>query len=95
MHLDPLYSVPKPQMTKEYVSQSKELVLHVHKSGVAFSEATQSRRLYLQSQNYVLLFFKDLFIIIHKYTVAIFRHTRRGRKISLWVVVSHHVVAGI
>jgi hypothetical protein len=38
---------------------------------------------------------KDLFIIIHKYTVADFRHTRRGHKISLWVVVSHHVVAGI
>ena len=35
---------------------------------------------------------KDLFIIIHKYTVAIFRCTRRGRQISLWVVVSHHMV---
>jgi hypothetical protein len=33
------------------------------------------------------------FIIIHKYTVAVFRCTRRGRQIS-WVVVSHHVVAG-
>ena len=39
-------------------------------------------------------FFKDLFIIC-KYTVAIFRHTRRGCQISLRVVVSHHVVAGI
>jgi hypothetical protein len=38
---------------------------------------------------------KDLFIIIHKYTVAVFRHTRRGHQISLWVVVRHHVVAGI
>ena len=38
---------------------------------------------------------KDLFIILHKYTVADFRRTRRGRQISLWVVVSHHVVAGI
>jgi hypothetical protein len=38
---------------------------------------------------------KDLFIIIHKYTVAVFTHTRRGRQISLRVVVSHHVVAGI
>jgi hypothetical protein len=34
----------------------------------------------------------DLFIIIHRYTG--FRHTRRGRQISLQVVVSHHVVAG-
>jgi hypothetical protein len=38
---------------------------------------------------------KDLFIIIHKYTVAVFRRTRRGRQISLQVVVSHHVVSGI
>jgi hypothetical protein len=29
------------------------------------------------------------------YTIAVFRHTRRGHQISLWVVVSHHVVAGI
>jgi hypothetical protein len=40
-------------------------------------------------------FFKNLFIIISKYTVAVFRHTRRGRHISLPMVVSHHVVAGI
>jgi hypothetical protein len=40
-------------------------------------------------------FKKDLFIIINKYTLAVFRHTRRGCKISSWVVVSHHVVAVI
>jgi hypothetical protein len=33
--------------------------------------------------------------IICKYTVAVFRHSRRGRQISLRLVVSHHVVAGI
>ena len=27
-------------------------------------------------------------------TVAVFRHTRRGRQIPLPMVVSHHVVAG-
>jgi hypothetical protein len=50
-----------------------------------------------------LLWPKDLFIItfiiillfIIKYTVAVFRHTRRGHQISLWMVVSHYVVAGI
>jgi hypothetical protein len=36
---------------------------------------------------------KDLFIIIIKYTVTIFRCIR-GFQISLQVVVSHHVVAG-
>jgi hypothetical protein len=47
---------------------------------------------------FILFFFKKDFIylfIICKYTVAVFRHTRRGHQISLRVVVSHHVVAGI
>ena len=30
---------------------------------------------------------EDLFIVICKYTVAVFRHSRRGHQISLWVVV--------
>jgi hypothetical protein len=33
--------------------------------------------------------------IICKYTVAIFKHSRRWHQISLRMVVSHHVVAGI
>jgi hypothetical protein len=42
------------------------------------------------------LFFKGLFIIIiYKYTVGVFRHTRRECQISIQMVVSHHVVAGI
>jgi hypothetical protein len=41
------------------------------------------------------LWSKDLFITISKYTVAVFRHTRRGHQISLQMVVSLHVVAGI
>ena len=45
--------------------------------------------------SFLFSFLKDLFIIICKYTVAVFRHTRRGHQISLQVVVSHHVVAGI
>jgi hypothetical protein len=32
--------------------------------------------------------------IVYKYTVAVFRHTRRGHQISLQMVVSHHAVAG-
>jgi hypothetical protein len=43
-----------------------------------------------------LLFFLKIYLfIIYKYTVAVFRHTRRGHQISLQMVVSHHVVAGI
>ena len=46
----------------------------------------------------MLLFFflkKIYLLIICKYTVAVLRHSRRGRQISLQMVVSHHVVAGI
>ena len=35
-----------------------------------------------------------LFIYVYEYTVAVFRHTRRGHQIPLHMVVSHHVVAG-
>ena len=45
--------------------------------------------------NLFFVFFKDLFIILSKYTVAVSRCTRRGRQISLQMVVSHHVMAGI
>ena len=31
---------------------------------------------------------------VYEYTVAVFRHTRRGHRIPLQMVVSHHVVAG-
>jgi hypothetical protein len=44
------------------------------------------------------LFFSFLFKIyllyVCEYTVAVFRHTRRGRQIPLQMAVSHHVVAG-
>jgi hypothetical protein len=46
------------------------------------------------TQNTFFFFFFNLFIIC-KYTVAVFRHSRRGRQILLKMVVSHHVVAGI
>jgi hypothetical protein len=42
----------------------------------------------------VVFFFKIYLFIICKYTVAVFRHPRRGHQISLRMVVSHHVVAG-
>jgi hypothetical protein len=35
-----------------------------------------------------------LFIYVYEYTVATFRHTRRGHHIPLQMVASHHVIAG-
>jgi hypothetical protein len=46
-------------------------------------------------QSKEIFFLKIYFIIICNYTVAVFRHTRRGSQILLRMVVSHHVVAGI
>jgi hypothetical protein len=31
---------------------------------------------------------------VYEYTIALFRHTRRGHQIPLQMVVSHHVVVG-
>jgi hypothetical protein len=42
-----------------------------------------------------VFFLKIYIFIIYKYTVVVFRHSRRGSQISLQMVVSHHVVAGI
>jgi len=39
-------------------------------------------------------FLKKIYLFIYKYTVAVFRHTRRGHRIPLQMVVSHHVLAG-
>jgi hypothetical protein len=43
-----------------------------------------------KSSKYSFFFFN-----VCKYTVAVFRHSRRGHQISLQMVVSHHVVPGI
>jgi hypothetical protein len=46
----------------------------------------------------LFLIFKEIYFmyvsIYDEYTVAVFRHTRRGLQIPLQMVVSHHVVAG-
>jgi hypothetical protein len=47
------------------------------------------------SQSLSLSLLKIFFLIKCKYIVDVFRHSRRGCQISLWVVVSHLVVAGI
>ena len=44
---------------------------------------------------FFFFFLKIYLFIICKYTVAVFRHPRRGSQILLQMVVSHHVVAGI
>jgi hypothetical protein len=50
--------------------------------------SAQFRKLYRSD-----LFLEVLFNVC-EYTEAVFRHTRRGHRIPLQMVVSHHVVAG-
>jgi len=56
--------------------------LNVKKTTFVFCERTFS------------FFFNIYLFIIYKYTVAVFRHTKRGHQIPLQIVVSHHVGAG-
>jgi len=53
--------------------------------------ANGTRKVTLKTE---VTFFKGVFII-YKYTVAVFRYTRRRHQIPLQMVVSHHVDAGI
>ena len=52
------------------------------------SENVNSNKVYLIEARTMIFF------IICEYTVAVFRHSKRGSQISLWMVVSHHLVAG-
>jgi hypothetical protein len=45
--------------------------------------------------SWISFFLKIYLFYLYEYTVAVFRHTRRGHPIPLQMVVSHHVVAGI
>jgi hypothetical protein len=51
--------------------------------------------IYTHTYIYVCVCVCIYLFIICKYTVAVFRHSRREHQISLRIVVSHHVVAGI
>jgi hypothetical protein len=44
---------------------------------------------------FFFLIFKIYLFILYKYTIADFRHPRRGHQVILQMIVSHYVVAGI
>jgi hypothetical protein len=62
-----------------------------------FSSSRQGPLCHLccEGKNLFFFFLKIYLFILCKYTVAVFRHSRRGSQILLQMVVSHHVVAGI
>jgi hypothetical protein len=67
------------------------------KSTNKYTHTHSQESLTIQNISSTFLFFLKiyLFFIICKYTVAVFRQTRRGSQISLRMVVSHHVVGRI
>jgi hypothetical protein len=50
---------------------------------------------HINNTSHTSFFLKIYLFIICKYTVVVFRHSRREHQILLQMVVSHHVVAGI
>jgi hypothetical protein len=50
--------------------------------------------IYRERDIYVCVCLIDYLFHLYEYTVAVIRHTRRGHKIPLQMVVSHHVAAG-
>jgi hypothetical protein len=64
-------------------------------SAVSEESSGEINKIFLKKNNlFYCILNKDLFIIC-KYTVAAFRHSRRGHQIPLQMVVRHHVDAEI
>jgi hypothetical protein len=61
-----------------------------------YNSVDRKLTLFFEALNFFFFFFfflKIYLFYVCEYTVAIFRHTRRGHQIPLQMVVSHHVVA--
>jgi hypothetical protein len=68
---------------------------HAHRTGTTHYGLGLPTYLSISKSFFFKFFLKIYLFIICKYTVAVFRHTRRRSQISLRMVVSHHVVARI
>ena len=63
-------------------------------SSIIYSHYLGSNKIILSTSFFFLKNFLKIYLfIICKCSVAVFRHSRRRRQISLRIVVSHHVVA--
>ena len=70
------------------VSVSSYVCRHCQFTGSCFFNVPYLLCFFLSFERFIYLFY------VCEYTVAVFRHTRRGHRIPLQMVVSHHVVAG-
>ena len=84
----------------QFIAKNTRLIQYV-KASQCGSQQKQNNRLDRWRSQHVtpiydcFIFLKIYLLFICKYTVAVFRHTRRGCQMSLRMVVSHHVVAEI
>jgi hypothetical protein len=74
---------------------SYTVLIYNNKSLIIKKRLKNSRNRFLIVFFLFFVFLKIYLLIICKYTVAVFRPSRRESQISLRMVVSHHVVAGI
>jgi ABC-type maltose transport system permease subunit len=84
---------PKCSKLKTY-----NLYCQALKLGIRNTLSNHANVLWFENQKIIskLFFFLNIYLFIMcEYTVAFFRCTRREHQILLWVVVNHHVVAGI
>jgi hypothetical protein len=57
--------------------------------------STPSTNIVEEENHFIFFSFLKIYLFhVCEYTVAVFRHTRRGNRIPLQMVVSHHVDAG-
>jgi hypothetical protein len=85
MPVRPAISTSRPSEVQASLSYLQSQTLSIDRKGWV-------KKVFLA---FTIFFFKIYLFIICKYTVAVFRHSRRGSQVSLQMVVSHHVVAGI
>jgi hypothetical protein len=80
----------------QQIDRVVEVVEETIKGNCGMQDALPVLKFWYINQLTLFCIFKKIYLfIVCESTVAVFRHTRRGHPISLQIVVSHYVVAGI
>jgi hypothetical protein len=87
-----LITVSPPSYSRKSRSPKRLTSAYVSQLGSVRARTQTNACIRLHSANFTSLCF--LIFYLYRYTIAVFRHTRRGYQIPLQMVMSHHVVAG-
>jgi hypothetical protein len=83
----------KKKERKNYLQKKKKRYAFPHNGNSLVYIKKDSKQILLNVLTELNLFLKKDLFILCEYTVAVFKHTTRGHRIPLQMVVSHHVVA--